>query len=105
MTQPTAELLQAIKGLAEKATKGGMKVMRVRGHNHSQAWNTGLCAEGDDADCDLLALIWNNLPTIIAALELKERVEKAGGYMLVNGNPLMPKSGGAAALKGPTNAG
>jgi len=45
-------------------------------------------------------LLRNNLPTILTALELQERVNAAGGYMLTQGNPLMPQSGSAATLKG-----
>ena len=50
MTQPTAELLQAIKGMVEKAVKDCPNVM-------------------------YLPLPMRMLPTIIAALELKEMTE------------------------------
>lgn len=130
MTQPTAELLQAIKGLAEKATKGPWAYRPDEYDDWGIVKSPPFRPEGFDydlrcvlarfrdpdalddeilsrhrkaktdpwaANAELVVTLRNNLPTIISALELKERVEKAGGYMLVNGNPLMPQSWGVSA--------
>lgn len=121
-----------IRELAAKASKGPFKFCLCKGECVSQVYidrdNDFLIEVGEPADGEITALLLNNLPKIIAALELAERVgtldpvtvatevaerchrprkpgEAPQRYAMIYQAAYLGAQAAITALKGPTDAG